>query len=321
MHADALNRLAAEATAAVGTDDSAARVAWRQALRLLPPGSVQYQQVAARLEALGGQPGVASATVPVASGATGQGGRGRAKWAAGLGVVGAALVKFKWAILFLLGKGKLLLLGLTKAKTLLTMALSMVVYTTIFGWRFAVGFIASIYVHEMGHVAALRSYGIAATAPMFVPGFGAFVRLKENPAGPVESARVGLAGPIWGAVTAVVCFVCGRAFGWPIFLALARAGAWINLFNLLPLGSLDGGRGFGALSRRQRLYAASVLWLAAISGGDGLLFVLAIVATARGFGKDAPERGDAIAFATYVALVIGLTALVALVPMPSAAAR
>src|SRR6185369_768538 len=107
--------------------------------------------------------------------------------------------KFKWAVLLLLGKGKLLLVGLTQAKTLLSIAIALGVYTMAYGWKFALGLIASLYVHEMGHVAWLRRYGIPASAPMFVPGLGAFVRLKSHPPTPAQDARVGLAGPVWGA--------------------------------------------------------------------------------------------------------------------------
>ena len=101
--------------------------------------------------------------------------------AAGLGAIGVLLAKFKWVILALLGKGKVLLVGLAQAKTFLSMGIALAVYASFYGWKFALGLIASIYVHEMGHVVWLRRYGIAATAPMFIPGFGAFVRLKHAP--------------------------------------------------------------------------------------------------------------------------------------------
>src|SRR2546430_4861243 len=78
------------------------------------------------------------------------------------------------------------------------MLLSAGVYWTIWGWKFALGVVLSIYVHEMGHVQALQRYGIKATAPMFIPGVGAVVRLKQYPADRREDARVGLAGPLWG---------------------------------------------------------------------------------------------------------------------------
>jgi len=170
-------------------DPSGALAAWRQALDLLPRDTTQHQAVSARIVAL-------SRTVdgePVA----GKPGSRWGKGAAGLGAIGALLAKFKFAVVFLLTKAKLLLFGLTKAGTLFSMLLSAGVYWTIWGWKFAIGIVLSIYVHEMGHVQALQRYGIKATPPMFIPGVGAVIRLKQYPATPREDARVGLAGPLW----------------------------------------------------------------------------------------------------------------------------
>src|SRR5207302_3963478 len=98
------------------------------------------------------------------------------------------------AALFLLTKGKLLLLGLTKATTFFSMLLSLGVYWAAWGWKFALGLVLSIYIHEMGHVFALRRLGFKASAPMFIPGLGALIRLRQHPANPREDAEIGLAG-------------------------------------------------------------------------------------------------------------------------------
>jgi Zn-dependent protease len=305
VHAVRLNELAQRARAAeAASDPKAALLAWQTALTLLPVASIQHETVAATIQRLTAALGPATESGTPAR-------QGRAKWMAGLGAMGALAAKFKWAVLLLLGKGKLLLVGLTQVKTVLSMAVALGVYTMAYGWKFAAGLIASIYVHEMGHVAWLRRYGIPASAPMFVPGLGAFVRLKSHPATPAQDARVGLAGPVWGAAAAVVCLAIGSGGGWPTFMAIARVGAWINLFNLIPVWQLDGGRGFAALSRSQRGWAAGVLWLLALVGHDGMLFLLAIGATVRAFGAGAPVRGDRQMFALYLALVAGLTALIA----------
>jgi Zn-dependent protease len=190
------------------------------------------------------------------------------------------------------------------------MAIALWVYTAFYGWKFALGLILSIYVHEMGHVVALRRYGIPATAPMFIPGFGALVRLKQNPATPAEDARTGLAGPLWGAAAAIAALALGALLHNQLLFAIARLGAWINLFNLIPVWQLDGGRGFSALSRGQRGVVAAALWALALSRADGLVFILAIAATFRAAGKgNAPEVGDRPVLATYLALAIGLTVL------------
>ena len=150
------------------------------------------------------------------------------------------LMKFKWVLLFLLTKAKVLLIGLTQAKTFLSMAIALGVYATIYGWQFALGLVVSIYIHEMGHVVWLRRYGIPATAPMFIPGLGAFVRLKAHPATAGEDARVGLAGPVWGAVAAVLALALGVAFGRPILFAIARVGALDQ--RLQPAAGVAAGR-------------------------------------------------------------------------------
>ena len=120
-----------------------------------------------------------------------------------LGTVAVAVWKFKVLAVLLLSKGKLLLLGLTKASTFWSMLAAFSVYWTVFGGWFALGLVLSIYIHEMGHVAALMRYGVKASAPLFLPGIGAVIRLKQGFIDPRQDARVGLAGPIWGLFAAV----------------------------------------------------------------------------------------------------------------------
>src|SRR6266516_2996578 len=267
VHADELKRLAAAAEQATQAGDS-----------------TQHQVVSARVLELSR----ALDRAPQAARQTSRLGKG----AAGLGALGALLVKFKFALIFLLTKAKLLLLGLTKASTFFTMVLSAGVYWTIWGWKFALGVVLSIYVHEMGHVQALQRYGIKATAPMFIPGVGAVVRLKQYPADRREDARVGLAGPIWGLGAAVVAYAVYRATGSGIWGAIAHYGAWVNLFNLLPVWQLDGGRGFRALTRGQRWIAAAMIGAMWLVTGEGLLVLLGLAAAASaGFteGADQPD--------------------------------
>ena len=176
--------------------------------------------------------------------------------AAGLGAIGLIAWKFKAIALLVLTKGKLLLVGLTKASTFTSMALSLGVYGAVFGWPLALGLVVSIYIHEMGHVAALLRYGVKATAPLFLPGLGAIIRLRQSLGDPRQDARVGLAGPVWGLSAAGASMLVWLAGGPPIWAAIAKLGAAINLFNLIPIGSLDGGRAFHSLDRHQRLAGA-----------------------------------------------------------------
>jgi Zn-dependent protease len=212
---------------------------------------------------------------------------------------------------FVLTKGKLLLLGLTKSGTSLSMILAFGVYWTAFGWRFAAGLIASVYVHEIGHVSALRRLGIQASAPMFIPGVGALVRMKQYPVDAREDARVGLAGPVWGLAAAVAAGIVYVITDAPIWGAIARFGAWINLFNLLPVWQLDGSRGFRALSRPQRWGITATLGVAWYLSREGLLVLIGLAAALRAWGGDAPEGGDRRAFVELLALVLALAALCA----------
>ena len=155
------------------------------------------------------------------------------------------------ALAVLLGKFKGILLLLPKLKVLstsATMLVSVAAYALIWGWTFAVGFVLLLFVHEMGHVVQLRREGIKATAPLFIPFMGAFVGMKQMPQNAAAEARVGLAGPILGSLAALVPFAIWKATGNTFWEALAFTGFFLNLFNLLPVLPLDGGRAMAALS-------------------------------------------------------------------------
>ena len=229
-----------------------------------------------------------------------------------LGVALAFLAKFKTAGLVLLTKGKFLLLGLTKLNTLLSMFASMGLYWALYGWRFAVGFVLGIYIHEMGHVWALKHFGLRASAPMFIPGFGAVVSLYDSPANVSQDARIGLAGPIWGTAAALACRIIGILTGSGLWLAVAHATAYINLFNLIPIWQLDGGRGFRALDREQRLLALGLMGVMWYFTSAGMFLLLALGALYRIFWqKDHPAEGDRVALVEYAGLLITLGVLLA----------
>jgi Zn-dependent protease len=312
-HQQALEGLAAEAGRAREAGDPAAEAAaWRAALELLPPASRQASQLAARVEELSRDIAAGGATLPEPQP---KAGLGKAGVAGAVATVALLLWKLKAVVLLLLGKGKLLLLGLSKAGTVSTMLLSLGVYWAAFGWKLAAGLVASIYVHEMGHVAALRRFGVPATAPMFIPGLGAMIRLKARPATPQEDARVGLAGPRWGLVAALVAAVLHAATGAGAWAAIARVGALINLFNLMPLGPLDGGRAFHALSRWQRWLAVAAIGAAWAATSEGLLLLVGAVAAVRAFSPAAPPVGDRPSLVEY-ALLTGALAALTLLPVP-----
>lgn len=232
-----------------------------------------------------------------------------------LGAIALFLWKFKIVIAFLLTKGKLLLLGFTKAGTLFSMLLSVGVYWQAFGWKWAVGVVVSIYIHEMGHVAMLRHYGIHATAPMFIPGIGAFIRARFYPQDVVAEARVGLAGPIWGMSAAIACYLFYLASDRPAWGALAEVGAYINLFNLIPVWQLDGAHGFKALTKPHRWIVAAAIGLAWLMAQEGLLLILLIFAIVAAFSRNAPSEPDRRTLLEFLILIGVLTAL-ASIPVP-----
>ena len=304
VHAAELKSLAAEAAAAGSPLEALTR--WRRALELLPGNTKQHSAVQERIESLTREVDQGPAGVKPAEPSKATGKKGLA---AVLIAVGALLLKFKSLVTLLLTKGKLLLLGLTKGSTFFSMFATFGVYLTIWGWKFAVGLVISIYIHEMGHVWMLRKFGIAAGAPMFIPGLGAFVRLKQHLPTAREDARVGLAGPVWGFAAALFCWFIAIGFQSPLFAALAKVGAWINLFNLIPVWQLDGARAFRALTRLHRWIAVGgVAASFAFSREPWLLLILAVGAF-RAFGKDAPEEPDSQALGEYLFLTVALSAL------------
>jgi len=229
-----------------------------------------------------------------------------------LGAVGALLFllwKFKFVLTFLLTKGKILLLGLTKAKTVLSMVLFLGVYWTAFGWKFALGIVISIYIHEMGHVAMLRHYGVKASAPMFIPGIGAVIRLKQALPDVIADARTGLAGPTWGLGAAVGAYLVFLATGWKSWAAIAQVGAWINLFNLIPVWQLDGGRGFCSLTRRQRWQAVAAVGIAWFFTAQGMLLIVLIAGAIKATTGQAAEKPDRMGLLQYVLLIAALSAM------------
>jgi Zn-dependent protease len=176
-----------------------------------------------------------------------------------IAAIAAFLAKFK-AILLLIPKFKLF-------TTVGTMAVSLAAYAWIWGWPFAAGFILLLFVHEMGHVIALRREGIRASAPMFVPFLGAVVAARSLGDNAAAEARVGLAGPILGSIGAAACILVYHATGSDIWRALAYTGFFLNLFNLLPVVPLDGGRAMAAMS--------PWMWVVGFAALIPLLFVFA----------------------------------------------
>jgi Zn-dependent protease len=301
VHAAALKQLAARAAELTKQGALAdARQTWEAALELLPLTSQQHAVITQRvadIEKRVSEPAPGERSVPnVAS----QG----SWWKKG----GAAVVAIG---LLLLGKFKFLLLGLTKLKTFASMFAFFGVYWSMFGWMLALGLVLSIYVHEMGHVAMLRRFKVGAGAPLFIPGVGAFVMLKQRVFDPKIDAAIGLAGPVWGLGAGLAALAGYWITNDKIWLAIAQLTGFINLFNLIPIWQLDGSRAFHALDKTQRWSVIAALIAATVVTGQKLLIIVAAVAVWRAFQKEAGP-GDQKTLLTFIMLIFALGWLAAI---------
>jgi Zn-dependent protease len=155
-------------------------------------------------------------------------------------------------LIFVATKFKFVFTALKGVKFLGTGATALVSvgsYALLFNWEIGIGLVALLFIHEMGHVLALRRYGVRSTAPIFIPFLGAFIGMKQLPKDATMEAVVGLGGPVIGTIGALAAWALYAINGHPIFLVLAYIGILLNLFNLLPVLPLDGGRIVGVLSR------------------------------------------------------------------------
>lgn len=274
VYGGVLKQLAADAARfAAANEETNERDAWNRALTLLPYDSQQHATIRARVavlnESLSRQP------LAKQRGAAPVSGPWWKRWLAG----GATV------FLLLIGKLKFLLLGLTKLSTFVSMFAFFGVYWNLYGWPLALGLAISIYIHEMGHVAELRRVGIHAGAPFFIPGLGALILLKQHVDDPVVDARIGLAGPIYGLGAALVAFLIGAATSNHIWYAIAQLGAYINLFNLIPVWQLDGSRGFHALGRGARLMITGIAGVMFLLTAQKMLLIIGAVAAYRAFQR------------------------------------
>jgi Zn-dependent protease len=195
---------------------------------------------------------------------------------AGAAAVGAAALVAKFFKLVLipfkfLGLGKFWVTGLSMLVMIWTQA-------SFHGWPFAVGFVLLIFVHEMGHALEIRRSGLDAGWPVFIPFVGAFIRMRGLILDVATEARVGIAGPIAGGAASLVCFLVGRAAHSSLLVALANVGFFLNLFNLLPIRPLDGGRVFAAVSRKGTLIGLGLLLVAFLFFSSPFLLLIGVMA-------------------------------------------
>jgi Zn-dependent protease len=227
-----------------------------------------------------GSPGSGEPALATANGAPPRGGGGFLKsglWALGLG-------------LLLKGKSLLVLLkGLPFAKVLLTggsMAASVLFYAMNGGVAFALGLVLMIFIHEMGHGLAMKRAGIESGWPVFIPFFGAMIAMKGKPNHPRVEADIAYAGPVAGTGAALVCAALGLLLHSHFFLTLAYVGFFLNLFNLTPIGFLDGGRIARILSKKASIVGAVVMGALCFVSPSPQLILIAGMAVMHAFQRD-----------------------------------
>jgi Zn-dependent protease len=208
-------------------------------------------------------------------------------------VLGALLLKFGKAALLILPKAKVL-------TTSASMLVSVAAYSLIWGWKFALGFVVLLLVHEMGHVIQLRREGIPASAPMFIPFLGAVVMAKSLGDNATAEARVGLAGPILGTLGALALIPVAIATDNDFWQALAFTGLFLNLFNLLPVVPLDGGRAMAALSPWMWWVGLAAMAVLAFTFPNPIIILILLLAAYETYKRwKARRRGDEKVLAYY----------------------
>jgi Zn-dependent protease len=179
-------------------------------------------------------------------------------------------------------------------------------YALIWGWKFGVGVVLLILVHELGHYVEAKRLGLDPQLPVFIPFLGAYVALRNMRFDPWVNARVSLAGPVAGGIAALACLIVGVQTGSDLLRALAYMGFLLNLFNLIPVWLLDGSRGFLALSRVERWIVVATIAVALYLTGQRLLFIVGGVAVWRAAQREVGP-GDRRVLATFVILVAALS--------------
>jgi Zn-dependent protease len=294
VHAEELESLVAGAKALEGLGElPRAREQWSKALELLPRESSQAEWIRNHSQSLD-----VMSNAPTAD-------RAKYKWASKLGPLAPIAIA--------LAKGKALF-AIFKLKFLLSLGAFMGFYWTLFGAKFGIGFAVLILIHEMGHFIDVKRRGLPAEMPVFLPGLGAYVRWHALGVSPETRAAVSLAGPLAGWIASAVCVLLWWKTGNGLWAALARAGAWLNVLNLIPVWLLDGGQAVLVLNKVERLVlltACVALWLLM---GENLFFLVALGAGWRLFTKDIPSEPSPATTAYFVGVLASLALVLKLIP-------
>jgi Zn-dependent protease len=270
-----------------------ARDHWMKALALLPRESSQAEWIrdnARKLEL------AASQSLPQTS----------SRWVNKLGPLAP--------IALVLVKGKTLFLTIFKLKFLLSLGAFMAFYWTLYGAKFGIGFAALILIHEMGHFVDIKRRGLPAEMPVFLPGLGAYVRWQALGVSGQARAAISLAGPLAGWIASVACALVWWKTGNSLWAALARAGAWLNVLNLIPVWILDGGPAVLVLDKTERIALVTTCVALSFVLGESIFFLVAAGAAWRLFTKDIPAQPNRAITAYFIGVLASLGLIMWLMP-------
>ena len=301
VHADEVEQWAAHARAQEARGDyQGARQYWLNCLQLLPPQSQHAEWIRQHVREL------ESKAIPAQMAQQTGSPKPKPKWARWLGPLAPLAV--------LLSKLKTIGLLLFKFKFLFSFAAFIGVYWAAWGPRFGIGFALLILIHEMGHFIDVKRRGLPADMPVFLPGLGAFVRWRAMGVSLETRAAVSLAGPFAGFLSCAFCGVIWYQTHDPLWAALTRTGAWLNILNLAPVWVLDGGSAAYALSKVHRAVILVVSVALGYAVGDGVFYLVAAGCLWRLFTRDAPEEPSNGITAYFLAVLTALALVLWLVP-------
>jgi Zn-dependent protease len=296
VHSEELERLSAEAKALEAKGElRQARERWLAALPLLPPTSTQAGWIKQHATALDG-----------ASDATPAAGSRDNKWAPRQrpsDIAGPA------------EKNRAPVTGQFKLTSILSFLAFVGIYSAASGMKFGIGFAVLILIHEMGHFIDIKRRGLPADMPVFLPGLGAYVRWQAMGVSIETRAAISLAGPLAGFFASVACAVVWWQTGNPLWAALARVGAILNLLNLIPVWVLDGGQAALALSKAERIVLMTAAVALGVALGQRLFLLVALGAGYRAFfAGDLPAHSSRATTIYFVAVLTALGVIIRLMP-------
>lgn len=201
-------------------------------------------------------------------------------------VIGAILVKFKVLIFLIFAKLKFILIALKLGKfasTLVSMLFMIVIYAQMYGWAYGLGFVLLLFAHEMGHYIVAKKVNINVSGPVFIPFIGAFVSMKDEPENAIAEAAMAAGGPILGSLAALGSVLIYMVTDNNLFLALAYTGFMINLFNLIPIHPLDGGRIVTAISPKIWLIGIPILLYVSIEFFNPIIIMFLIMGCVQAY--------------------------------------